>query len=102
MTEGLLAGVTTRTDGDPWPAHGLTADTWYQQPTGFFRIATLTATQPGVLFEALIAEPDPVGGDPLPHVVVHGGRTYLEDGHTRVVRALIAGRPMIRARYVEL
>lgn len=65
-------------------------------------IEDLTATQPGVLLHALIGVGTPVGGDPLPHVIDWRGVRYLEDGHHRVMRALLRGEHTIVARVLHL
>lgn len=64
-------------------------------------IKNLWATQPGILFDAIIRpEREAVGGDYFPHVIEFEGKLYLEDGHHRVVRAALAGRTTIEARYL--
>lgn len=94
----MLAGITTRDHGDPWPPTGLTSKLWLNQPTRWFTISDLTATQPGVLFAALISDTPPYGGDPYPHVITWQNTHYLEDGHHRLIRALIAGHTQLQAR----
>jgi len=96
----MFAGVTCRNAGDPWPAHGMTSALWLEQPVAEFTLSNLQATQPGVLFSALIRDEPPVGGDSYPHVVIWQGVQYLEDGHHRAVRAMLAGEETILARYV--
>lgn len=86
----------------PWRETGLTSTTWLDQPVRTFAMRDLVVTQPGVYFEALFSAPTPVGGDSLPHVVIYQGTAYLEDGHHRLVRALIAGEKTLTARYVEV
>lgn len=97
----MFAWVISRENGEPWPPLGLTSASWLRRPVRLFNIDELVATQPGVLFEALMREGTPYGGDPLPHVVVWQGINYLEDGHHRVVRALLAGERTIEARYAS-
>ena len=77
----MFAGVISRDHGCPWGTSGQTT---------------------GVLFHALIDDCEPVGGDPVPHVIDFDGRLYLEDGHHRVVRAALAGRSTIEARVLPI
>lgn len=98
----MFAGVISRDAGTPWPETGMTSELWLARPVAPFPISRLVATQPGVLFSALLDPQTPHGGDPLPHVIVWRGVTYLEDGHHRVMRAVINGQRRIRARYLVL
>lgn len=87
----------------PWPTCGMTSALWLEKPVREFSMQELVVTQPGVYFAALFGDPPtPVGGDPLPHVVIYQGTCYLEDGHHRLVRALISGRKTLEARYLEI
>lgn len=96
----MLAGVLPER---LWPTTGLTSRTWLNQPVAVFEIATLWACQRGVHFAHLIGPPpEPYGGDPLPHVVIWNGERVIEDGHHRVMRALLAGQRHIEARWVEV
>ena len=97
----MLAGIISREGGDPWPAHGLSSRTWLDLPVAEFVINELIATQDGVYLAPLVNPVEPVGGDPLPHVVTHAGRHYIEDGHHRVVSALIRGEETILARWCQ-
>ncbi|MBI4900901.1 MAG: type II toxin-antitoxin system VapB family antitoxin [Actinobacteria bacterium] len=97
-----FAGVISRDQGCPWGTTGLSTATWADVPVVPVTVATLTATQPGVLIAALIEAGVPVGGDEYPHVVIWQGRAYLEDGHHRVMRALIAGQRSIDARVFDM
>lgn len=80
----------------------MTSILWYARPVRRFAIAELIATQPGVLLHALVGDPVPVGGDPWPHVILWRGDAYLEDGHHRAVRALLAGHSEIEARWLRV
>ena len=91
----MFAGIS---EDRPWPPTGLTSAKWLGKPVVSFKIADLVVTQPGVLFDALMREPTPVGGDEYPHVVMWNGTQYLEDGHHRVMRALLRGETEILAR----
>ena len=86
----------------PYPPSGLTSETWLDQPVKWFNICDLVLTQHGVYFEPLFHPEPPVGGDEYAHVVVHDGVQYLEDGHTRMMRALLKQSPMLLARWIEV
>lgn len=94
----MFKAIISRASGEPWGTTGMTSALWLAVPVETFTIADLTATQDGVYFHALTETPDPVGGDPFPHVIDWDGGLYLEDGHHRVIRALLAGRTTIEAR----
>lgn len=97
----MLAGVISRDEGCPWGTSGQTSATWKKIPTRTVVIKHLWATQPGILFDAIIRpEAEAVGGDSFPHVIEWDGKMYLEDGHHRVVRAALAGRTTIEVRYL--
>jgi hypothetical protein len=98
----MFAGIISRDNGAPWGTTGLTSHTWLDMPVQQFSIRDLILTQPGVYFHALTEQAAPVGGDPYPHVVLWEGKAYLEDGHHRVMRALIAGRKTIGARVMKV
>lgn len=96
----MLAGVLPER---LWPATGLTSRTWLNQPVQVFEIATLWASQPGVHFATLLAATsDPFIWDAYPHVVIWNGQHVIEDGHHRIVRALIGGKTHIPARWIEV
>jgi hypothetical protein len=95
--------IISRDNGTPWPATGMTSLKWLAVHTRDVYIADLVATQPGVLFHALVEDPRvPVGADPYPHVVEWRGVMYLEDGHHRAMRALLRGERAIRVRYLKV
>lgn len=97
----MLAGVISRDEGCPWGTSGQTSATWKKIPTRPVAIKDLWATQPGLLFAALIAPAEEsVSGDPFPHVIEFDGTLYLEDGHHRVARAALQGRTTIEVRYL--
>lgn len=98
----MFKAVISRDDGEPWPTTDMTSTKWLAIPVGTVRIADLTATQPGILLHALAGDPEPIGGDPVPHVIDWAGEHYLEDGHHRVIRALIAGQHSITARILTV
>jgi hypothetical protein len=94
----VFAGVISRENGEPWGPTGMTSRRWLSVPVQRVRIADLIATQPAVNFQPLIEAPAPIGGDPFAHVIAWRGRLYLEDGHTRTLRAALGGHAEIDAR----
>ena len=97
----MLAGIISRDNGCPWGTSGQTSASWLLVPVRVVSIKNLIATQPGLLFEALITPTLPIGGDPLPHVIEFEGKQYLEDGHHRVIRAAMRGRTHVVVRYLQ-
>lgn len=92
----MFAGIAA---DRPWPATGLTTAGWLRIRPQEIEIGLLWASQPGILLEPLLTRrPSSVSGDPFPHVVAWAGRLFLEDGHTRVVRAAINGQTFVAAR----
>lgn len=94
----------SRDDGVPWGRPtGLTSLTWLSIPTQVVYIDSLIAMQEGVYFAPLI---DPrhreTALDRFPHVVRFDGESYLEDGHTRTVKAMLLGKRYIVARVLTL
>lgn len=88
-----------KAEGAPWGTTGLTTAEWRKIPPQVVVVSSLTATQRGVYFEHLAADHQlREGGDEFPHVVAHAGRLYLEDGHHKVMRKLLAGRVYVWAR----
>lgn len=98
----MFAGIISRDHGCPWPDTGMTSTTWLTVPGREVTIAQLTATQPGLLLQALTGDAVPVGGDPTPHVIQWNGNLYLEDGHHRAARAALAGHTSITARVLVI
>lgn len=83
MTFPFAGIVTTR----PYPPTGLTTARWATEvPAETVRLADLWLTQRGVHIAALFGHTDRVS-DRYPHVVAWRDRLFLEDGHTRAVRA---------------
>lgn len=93
----MFKGIISRDSGCPWGETGMSSAKWLDVPARAVSIADLHATQPGVYLHALSGETVPVGGDQLPHVIDWAGEMYLEDGHHRVIRALIAGSKTVHA-----
>jgi hypothetical protein len=82
----------------------MTSRKWLDVPVELVPISELYATQPGVLFAALIDPQEPVGGDSFPHVAVcpTTGRYLLEDGHHRILRDAMRGLRITEARVLRL
>lgn len=97
----MIAGVLPERR---WPSTGLTSATWLERPVQWFALDALWASQPGVYWQSLLGpEPPPTySGDCFPHVVIWQGRTIIEDGHHRVMRALLDGQTHVQARWIEL
>lgn len=75
----------------PYPATGLTSELWLEIPQEWVWFNNMTTTQDGVHLHALLFGSCPYSGDEIPHTVLYEGRHYLEDGHTRVARAILDG-----------
>jgi hypothetical protein len=74
----------------PYPPTGLSTREWIASvPVEFVRLDNLWLTQKGVEIPALLSCVDPYSIDTAPHAVAWDGELYLEDGHTRVVRAVL-------------
>lgn len=85
------ATITVGTDR-PYPPSGLTSALWRRIPVRLVAYAELTTTQAHVAIAALLdPHRPPMSGDRYPHVIAWAGRLWLEDGHTRVTRALLRG-----------
>ena len=81
----------------PYPATELNSQRWVAEvPVEAVSLGELCFTQDGVMLENLLQIVD--GPDPYPHVVRWQGKMYLENGHSRVARALIQGVEVIQAR----
>jgi hypothetical protein len=80
----------------------MTSAKWLEIEPRWVLIRDLILTQKGVYFAAVFNPGVPVGGDPYAHVVKWRGELYLEDGHSRMMRALIYSEPMLQARVLEL
>jgi len=98
----VFKGIISRDNGEPWGPTGMSTAKWLHIEPQTVNIPDLTATQPGVLLHALIEQTVPVGGDRIPHVIAWQGQMYLEDGHHRVMRALLAGQRTITARVLTV
>jgi hypothetical protein len=75
----------------PYPPTGLTTQAWKRIPPSRIAWDELTTTQDGCTLQGLLG-PTREGSDLFPHVVAFGGVMYLEDGHCRMVKHLLAGR----------
>lgn len=98
----MFAGIVSREKGTPWPDTGMTSQKWLSIPVRAVQARTLIATQDGVYLKPLLEPETPVGGDEYPHVIVYKQKYYLEDGHHRVIKAMIEGRPLIFARVLHV
>jgi hypothetical protein len=78
-------------DERPYPVTRLSSEKWAQLPVEWVHFNDLTTTQNGVKLEALLCGSIPYSKDQYPHVVVWEGQHYLEDGHTRMAREVLAG-----------
>lgn len=72
----------------PYPQTGLTTARWRAEVAPMIVLFRgLWLTQQGVDVMSLFGIPaEHTADDPVPHVVFHNGRYYLEDGHSRVIR----------------
>ena len=82
----------------PYGTTGLTRATWQRVPLRWINLDDLVFTQDGVYLENLLRHPHTSLTDYPPQVVEHHGTLYLEDGHSRVARALIRGVREARCR----
>jgi hypothetical protein len=85
----------------PYPPTGLTSQCWAELQTRWMYFHQLTTTQSGVLLEPLLCGSEPYSGDFYPHVVRWEGGYYLEDGHTRVARAVLQGKEGMYCRVFD-
>lgn len=88
----------TVAEGRPYPPTGIDSKQWRQLPAETVPIADMVTTQRHLDLEALVHDLRSPWSDDLPNVVAHAGHLYLEDGHHRVARALLAGETHILAR----
>jgi len=72
----------------PYPPTGLNTARWRQEvPPTIVLFRGLWLTQSGVDVMSLFGVPaEHTADDPVPHVVFHNGRYYVEDGHSRIIR----------------
>jgi hypothetical protein len=96
--------IISRDNGTPWGETGMDSRKWLSIPVVKVQIKDLIATQPGVLLLALAWDYDQpsVGGDEYPHVIKWRGELYLEDGHHRVIRRLLAGKTRAKVRLLTV
>jgi hypothetical protein len=93
--------MLTIADGRPYPPTGLTTARWIGEvPTSAVRLDALTTTQTHVDIAAVLYR-EHTGPDPHPNVIAWGGRLYLEDGHGRVVRAILDGHTVWPCRVLR-
>ncbi len=88
-------------EGRPYPPTGLTTKRWEMIQPELVSWNNVTTTQRHVSIEAILDLPRRVGPrstDRYPHIVEYRGVLYLEDGHNRMVRDLLAGKTSTLAR----
>lgn len=77
---------------------------WLRIPEESVSVASLRLTRDVVAIEglqrALRGEPPP-SGDPVIHVVRYLGHLYVDNGHCRVMVAMLRGNDRINARVVN-
>jgi hypothetical protein len=79
----------------------MTTRKWQDLALWRLPIDRLIATQPGVYFHALYPEYVHLH-DQYPHVIWYDGEYYLEDGHSRVMKAMINGETHVMVRILFL
>ena len=85
-------------EGKPYPEHGLSHRDWSRIPPRQLRLDELVTTTTVLALDRLLSEDSTFYGDLFPHVVVWRGRSFLEDGLHRALRAALHGRPAVHAR----
>lgn len=99
----MFKAYTNRHNGCPWGTSGQTSATWLDIPLVEVDVAELVATQAAFFFHAITDDEfPPLGIDPHPHVILWDGVFYVEDGHHRVIRAMLAGRTHLFVRLLDL
>lgn len=87
----------------PFEPTGMTTAAWMALPVTEIVLRTLTFCQASVSVVGLLApQPSPWCADPFIHVVAYAGQSYLDDGHHRVVRALLQGQATLPGRILDL
>jgi hypothetical protein len=98
---GHRGGVLTFGTDRPYPATGLTTCLWRTLETRWISFSQMITTQDGIHLEALLKGSVSYSGDAYPHIVYWQSRYYLEDGHHRVARLVLAGRQGAQCRIYE-
>lgn len=78
----------------PFDSTGMSSEKWLEIEPSYVLFNEIILSQEYVSTNALLQHLNgaiPIGGDVFPHVVMHNGKAYLEDGHTRVTLKLVAG-----------
>lgn len=89
--------------GVPYSDTGMSSQKWLDVPVQTVCVDTLIATQQHLFLKDLVNPPKrSFSGDEWPHVVHYQGKWYLEDGHHRVVRAVLMGDYCVAARVLEI
>lgn len=99
----MFKAYINRHSGCPWGSSGLTSATWLDVPLAEVDISELVATQMAFFFHA-ITDSDflHLGIDPHPHVIHWDGVFYVEDGHHRVLKAMLADKTHMHVRLLIL
>jgi hypothetical protein len=87
--------------GHPYPETGLTTERWVKEvPIRLVALDELVTTQTHVSIASILHR-HRRAADPYPYVVSYLGLLYLEDGHGRVVRAMLDGHTHYPCRVFE-
>lgn len=76
----------------------MTTTKWKEIEPTVVSLHNLVFTQWHLWTLALLNPTIPFTQDDLPYFVFHQGRYYVEDGHHRVVRAILRGHTLIKGR----
>jgi hypothetical protein len=98
----MFKAIISRDNGTPWPDINMTTQKWLAVAPTPVHIPDLIATQPGLMLHALTGRATTHCGDPIPHVISWQGSLYLEDGHHRAARHLLAGNTTMTARVLAV
>lgn len=85
----------------PFDPTGLNTQTWRNIPIHEVPVSLIRFCQNHLGIEGILNLLDgglPYGCDPYPHIVYHDETYYLDDGHHRVIIAIIQGSKTIQAR----
>ena len=90
----------------PWPTTGLTTERWMTEVTlQLVELRELIATQEHLQLKALTRTQWPESSfsrDPYPHVIKWNKHHYIEDGHHRICRWMMAGLTTALVRVYEI
>lgn len=86
------------------PLHGMSTAKWKEIPPTFVPLSSLRFCQPHLYVEGMLRVARGEASyskDPYPFVVKYQGQLFCEDGHHRVVAAIVRGEAEILARVLE-